>query len=464
MTKLYHHVVLAAALLPLPAQAAEPAPAPAPAPPPYRPDRTAEDHSYLRDPARHGDWSDPYKFIPIDDGGTSWLSLGGELRERAESFDAPRFGLAGGSADTYLLQRLVLHADLRLGETVRVFGQLGAHEAFGKDQLNPPDEDHLDVQQLFVEIRPAPGLAARVGRQEMMFSPLQRFVSFRDGTNVRQNFDGGRLTWNRGAWRVEAFLTRPVTLERGVFDDSANRDQMFGGAYASYRIGGPGGAGGASIDAFWFLLDRDNLPTGRERRHSIGLRYAGTRGRADWDVEAVHQLGTSGGRDISAWAASADLGFTLAAAALRPRLGLRFDAGSGDGDPADGRVGAFHPLFPSGPYFNEANLTSWTNLVAIRPSVAIRPADRVTLQAAVQFKWRENADDAVYLGPTAPLAATRGNRASEIGQVYTLDANFQVNRNLALRAYYLRHEAGQAIARAGGQSVDFAMASATVRF
>ena len=425
-----------------------------PAPPAFRPDRTAEDYSYLRDPANRGHPQDDWKFIALDRDGDVFLSLGGEVRERLEHFDAPRFGLAGGETDTYLLQRLLVHTDLRLGRSVRVFAQLGAHEAFGKAQLLPPDEDHLDVQQLLVEVMPAAGLSARLGRQEMIFNPLQRFVSFRDGTNIRQNFDGGRLTWNRGPLRLEAFLVRPVALERGVFDDSSNRDQMFGGVYASHRLG-PGNA-----DAYWFLLDREGLPVGRERRHSLGLRYSGTSGPFDWDLEGVFQMG----EDVDAWAASADLGYSLTGAPLKPRFGLRFDSGSGDDDPSDGRAGGFFPLFPSGPYHNEANLTSWTNLLALRPSVRIQPEPRVALAASVQLKWREDVDDAVYLGPSAPLAATRGNRAREIGQVYTLDANFQLNRNVALRAYYLHHSAGRAIEAAGGNSVDFVMASATLRF
>ena len=348
----------------------------APAAPPFRPDRTAEDYSFLRDPARRGDWSDAYKFIPFDEGGSAYLSLGGEMRERVESFEAPRFGLSGGSADTYVLHRVLVHADLRVGPAVRIFAQLGAHEAFGKGALNPPDEDRLDVHQLFLELRPASGLSARFGRQEMMFNPLQRFVSFRDGTNVRQNFDGGRVTYSRGPLRLEAFLTRPVILERGTFDNVRDRDQQFAGVYAAHELGRQGAS---SIHAYWFVLDRETLPagalSGRERRHSVGLRFSGTRGRFDWDAEGVYQFGDSVGRDIDAWALSADLGYSIAGASLRPRFGLRFDAGSGDDDPADQAVGGFHPLFPSGPYFNEANVTSWTNLVALRPSPA-PPAQR----------------------------------------------------------------------------------------
>ena len=452
-------ILLGATALASASIAAAQTPAPA-APPPFRPDRTAEDYSWLREPARRGDWSDVYKFIPLDDAGTSYLSFGGEFRERIERFDAPRFGLAGGESDTYLLQRVLAFADLRLGTAVRVFAQLGAHEAFGKTSLNPPDEDHLDVQQLFVELRPASGLSARFGRQEMIFNPLQRFVTFRDGTNVRQNFDGGRITYARGPLRLEAFLTRPVVLERGAFDNSRNRDQQFGGLYASHRFGR---GGRSAIDAYWFVLDRDTA-TGRERRHSVGLRLAGTDGRFDWDAEGVYQFGDSIGGDIGAWALSADLGYSIASAPLRPRIGLRFDAGSGDDDPADGRVGGFFPLFPSGPYFNEANLASWTNLVALRPSLRVQPSARLTLLAAVQFKWREDVDDAVYLGPSAALAATRTNRARAIGEIFTIDANYQLNRNLALRAYYLRHSTGAAIEAAGGRPIDFAMASATLKF
>ena len=433
-------------------------------PPPFLSDRTAEDHAYLRDPARRGDWSDGYKFIPLDGGGRSHLSLGGELRERIEAINAPRFGLAGEGDDGYLLQRLLLHADLRVDPRLRLFAQLGAHEAFGKDRIAPPDEDRLDVHQLFVELTPAAGLSARLGRQEMAFNPLQRFVSFRDGTNVRQNFDGGRATWNRGPLRIEGFVTRPVTPERGSFDNHRNAGQMFSGLYASHALAPQGRL---QLDAFWFLLERDDSPggspAGRERRHSFGLRFAGTRGGFDWDVEAVYQRGDAAGRDIRAWAGSIDLGISWREAPLRPRLGFRFDAGSGD-DIRHDRIGGFHPLFPSGPYFNEANLTSWTNLLAPRLMLRVQPATRLMLLATAQHKWREDRDGPVSVGPSAPLVGTAQNRGREIGQVYTLDAQLQVNRNLGLRAYYLRHNAGDAIRAAGGRPVDFFMASATLRF
>lgn len=454
-------VIMGLMMGPLPARAAEGAATP---PPPLLPDRTAEDHGFLRDPARRGDWTDGYKNVPLDADGDVWASFGADLRERIESFDAPRFGIGGVGADTYGLQRALAHVDLRVGPHVRLFAQVGAHHAFGKRTLAAPDEDRFDVQQLFVELRPAAGLSARLGRQEMLFNPLQRFVSFRDGTNVRQNFDGARFTFNRDRLRAEAFLVRPVALERGTFDNEPNDDQSFAGVYAGYRLGA---RRRVSLDLYWFRLGRDALPVGPlagdEVRHSVGVRSAGTHGRFDWDGEALLQRGDSVGRDIRAWALSLDTGFSLAAP-LRPRLGLRFDAGSGDSDPSDNVAGGFHPLFPAGPYFNEANLTSWTNLVAVRPSLRVQPEPRLTITAAVQLKWRENVADFVYIGPSNPLPGTTANRHREIGQAYTLDLGFQLNRHVHLRAYYLHHSAGDAIRAAGGAPVDFGMGAVTLRF
>jgi hypothetical protein len=297
----------------------------------------------------------------------------------------------------------------------------------------------------------------------MAFNPAQRFVSVRDGTNIRQAFDGARATLKTGKLRLDGFLTRPVALERGVFDDEPNDKQVFGGVYGAYALGKS-----ASLDGYWFYLDRDGASyghaTGEEHRHSIGIRFGGTSNGWDWDAEALVQRGNFAGRNISAWGGALDLGRTFAKAPLKPRIGLRFDAGSGDANRADGKIGSFNPLFPKGPYFNETNLTSFTNLLAFRPSLKVKPAKAIDVDAAVQFKRRETLGDAVYIGPSTPLAGTAGGTSRTIGKVYSLDAALQLNRQLALRAYYLHHGIGPAIERAGGRSVDFAMTSAQFKF
>ncbi len=90
--------------------------------PPYNPvSRWKEDWSGLKgvDRAQTGDPFDPLKFIPLNADGSIWLSLGGGLRVRLESFR--NFGFAPQNDDSYLLYHLLLHADLHITNFVRVF-------------------------------------------------------------------------------------------------------------------------------------------------------------------------------------------------------------------------------------------------------------------------------------------------------------------------------------------------------
>ena len=385
------------------------------------------------------------------------VEIGGELRQRAEAIDAPRFGLGGDrKGDAYVLQRILLRAETRL-EPARVVVELGAHEAWGKRGLAPPDEDHLDLQQGYAEFADG-GFTIRLGRQEIVLDEAQRFVSYRDGANIRQSYDGTRVAYEHAGTRIDAFLVRPVAIERGLFDDGSDDRQSFGGVYLTRRIGGEAPV---TLGGYWLRLGRE-LPTGTERRDSFGARVAGKRAGWEWDAEGMLQRGRLGSRKIRAWGLSADLGYTLDLPA-RPRLGLRLDAGSGD-DPSDGALGGFHPLFPKGGHFDEAGVTTFTNLVALRASVRLRPTARLSLEAATQGKWRESRDDAVYTLPSVPLAATLGNRARGIGQSYSLDAKWKATDTLAVHAQYVHHQAGDAIRLAGGESVDFAMLSAALRF
>jgi hypothetical protein len=440
----------------------QPAPAGSPA---FKPDRTAEDYGYLRDPAKRGDWSDGYKFVPLNDSGSAYISFGGEVRERVELYDAPRFGLAGGSKDGYLLHRALLHADLHLGEAVRVFAQFDEEEAVSKKLINMPDQDDLDVQQLFLELRPFKTGALRVGRQEMIFNPARRFVSFRDAANVRQNHDGARLTINAGDVRAEAFAVAPVIIKPGTFDNRRDPNQLFAGSYLSKKLDPKGSL---TLDGYYFLLQTDNIfvgpRTGRENRHMVGIRFAGSEGRFEWDAEGAYQFGDRVSQNVGAYALSADLGYSFPASRLKPRIGVRFDMGSGDDSPTDRKAGSFNPLFPDVPYFDEGLLTSWTNMVAVRPNVRIQPTKKLTVAGAAMFKWRQDVDDFVYRGLSVALPGTRNNRAREIGQMYVLDTRYQLNRNFLLQLHYVHHTAGDAIRLAGGKDVDFLMSSVRFQF
>jgi Alginate export len=431
-------------------------------PPPFKLTRFDEDYSYLATVAAPVNFEDRLKYIRLGD--EAYVSLGGELRERFDSLDAAKFGI-GTPSDKYVLQRLLLSADAHLTDRMRVFVQLVQANAFDKaSPRSPSDVDHLDVQNAFIDVKPDPDrhLTLRLGRQEFLFDSAQRFVSVREGPNVRQSFDGLRASWSEEQLRVDAFVTRPVLYKPGTFDDSSDHSQSFSGLYATYALDSK-----QSVDGYLLSLNRDNVAfggvKGDEHRQSFGVRWAGVQGHFDHDLEGVYQTGTFAGEDIRAWAIGLTGGYTLAET-WSPRLGLEFDAGSGDRHPGDGRLETFNPLFPKGANFNESALTSWANLLLLRASLGLQPTASTTIVASIYERWRETGNDAVYVQPYTPIAATLGNHERGVGTGYQLDATWRANRYFTLTAEALHQTAGPAIREAGGHAANFAMLIGQLRF
>jgi hypothetical protein len=429
-------------------------------PPAFKPVRSDEDYGYLRDVEdRRG--LDTLRYIPL--GGDAYFGFGGEARLRVDAIDAPRYGLGGARADTFALSRLLLSGDLHLGQTVRVYGQLGLHRDHGKrDRPSATDRDGVDAQVLFVDVTPASGWRLRLGRQELQLNPTQRFVAVREAPNIRQSFDGARITRAAGALKLDAFYLQPVVASPGAFDDTRNRAQRFYGVYASTRL-----SPHQSLDLYALGLERDSVRfgtvTGDERRTSLGARLSGTEGAIDYEVEGVVQAGRFAGRRIRAFAASAGGGYTLDQP-WRPRLGLRLDAGSGDKDPTDGRLETFNPMFPKGAYFNEMGLFSWGNLAAVRASIGVAPRKTISLEASYTVHRLWTSADAIYLQPLVPLAPARGGASADVGDAMQLDASWQVNRNFKLQGQLARQEAGAAVRALGGKPVDLAVLFVQFRF
>jgi hypothetical protein len=449
--------VLAAALLagPLATEAAQAA-----EPPAFKLIRSDEDYGYLKSaPDLTG--LDPLRSIPL--GQDAYLSLGGEARVRLDTVDAPRFGVGGAEADTFELFRGLVSADLHLNSGLRVYGELGLHRDLDKREAPAiTDRDGLDAQVLFVDLTPAEPWRLRLGRQELSFNPTQRFVSVREGPNIRQSFDGARLTYAGDGLKVDAFYTHPIAIEAGAFNDSHNASQAFWGVYATAPVGK-----GVSLDVYSLNLDRDRVRfgavTGDERRRSVGGRLAGKTGAIDYEIEGMVQRGHFAGQDIRAWGGSAGAGYTFAAP-WKPRLSVRRDIGSGDDDPADGQLKTFNPLFPKGAYFSEAGLVAWSNLSAWRIALGAAPTKSVSVEVSHTDRRRQAGRDAIYLQPLAVLAGGGASTAKAVSQDWQADLGWQVTRNVKLSLEAVHAQAGAAVKAAGGRDVDFGMAIVQFRF
>lgn len=434
--------------------AAEDATIAGPARPVPKTNRWAEDWSALADPALRTEPLDALKAIPLVPGDpSSYLSLGVNLRERFESNRSPNFGIGGPRGDSYLLQRLQVHLDGRLNENWQAFVQFEDVRAFDKRVLLSVDQNIFDLRLAFLaytQTFEAGTFKARAGRQDFAFD-LQRFVSSRDGPNVRQSFDALWADWESGDWRLLGFVSQPVQYYFAEpFDDVSARDFRFSTLRVERRV-----LGTNELSAYYGLYERDGVrvldAAGGERRDVFDVRFAGIAGALDWDFEWMGQLGHVGGASVAAWAAGSRLGYTLAGLPWTPRLGIQGDAATGDRRPGDGHVGTFNPLFPNGYYFTLAGYTSYANLLHLKPSLTLRPAPGLIVTGALGLQWRMTTADAVYTQPAVPVPGTAGRGSPWTGAYGQVRVDYQFTPNLAGAVEAVRFAAGDTIRAAGGK-------------
>lgn len=406
------------------------------------------------------------KDIPIGDG--ALLSFGGEFRERFESYAPPGFGLFGPQLDQYLLQRLLLSADLRVQESFRAYVQLIHAVQVGRNPVGPTDANQGDLAQAFVEL-PLPvasqgGGRLRVGRQEVALGS-QRLVSTRDGANARRSFDGFRLMYSNDDVAINGLALRPVALRDGSpFDDVSDLSQALWGVYSTLPLRF---VPGLFADLYYLGFENRQATYGQirgvEERHSIGIRLFGAERGWDWNVEGVYQFGTFANQSIGAWTLSSDTGFTFANLPWRPRLGLKANVASGN-ESGGGKLGTFNPLYPLLPYFSHANLIVPANLFDVHPSLRLHPSESLALSVSWDFLWRASLSDAVYGPPFKAYPRTALSRGRAIGSQIAIAVEWQVTPHVALLGSYVHFFAGEALTQAGGSDVDYFLVSAAFRF
>jgi hypothetical protein len=419
--------------------------------------RWQEDWSALANPCVPRQRFDALKYMPLAGDPSTYLSLGANLRERFELNNTPLFGLGSAGPDSYVIQRAEVHADARIGQHVQAFFQLIDARPFGKDSVSPVDKNPLDIEQAFVAFVYGVGggtFKARIGRQEMAFD-LQRFVSVRDGPNVRQAFDALWADYEIDKWRFIGYMTQPVQYrDVTVFDDVSNRHLTFSGVRVERANVGPG-----DLSAYWSLYNRDNAhfldATGTEHRDVFDVHYAGKVAPFDWDAETMVQTGHVGNDTIGAWAFGLLGGYTFASVAGSPRLGVQVDGASGDRHPGDGRVETFNPLFPNGYYFTLAGYTGYSNLLHVKPSITFKVSSKVTLLTALGFQWRATTADAIYGQGMAVVPGTAGKGTRWTGMYAQIRADWLVSSHVALALEAVHFEVGDSIRALGARNADY---------
>lgn len=419
--------------------------------------RWQEDWSALADPALRVQPLDRLKYLPLAANDRSaYLSLGANVRERFESSEALLRGADGTRADGYLLDRVQVHADARLGANWQVFVQLEDARVVDKAVVKSVDVNRADLRQAFVAYRGDLGageLKVRVGRQEMNFD-LQRFISSRKGPNVRQAFDAVWINYEIAAWRLIGFWSHPVQYRDATsFDDFSNHRFQYGGVRFERQLQGAGELSG--YYSRWIRDDANYLDaSGNESRRIVDLRYAGKQARFDWDLEAMGQEGRVGTEPVRAWALGARAGYT-ADTAWAARWGLQVDAASGDRHPGDGELNSFNPLFPNGSYFTLAGYTGYSNLIHVKPSLTLHPTSAWSLMLGLGLQWRQTTSDGVYQQSGRVLPGTAGVAGRWTGMYGQGRIDWAVSQNLSLAVEAVHFKVGKAVRQAGGHDGNY---------
>lgn len=382
--------------------------------------RYTEVYSYLRDPAkRTGAWWEPFKYIPLDASGTSYLTLGAELRFREEAYWNVNWGEV--PVDNYQWYRILPYADLHLGPNVRLFGQMIGAWATGKEtDVTGVDETGLELLQGFGELKLLLGdgadLTLRGGRQLLSYGS-ERLISLRYGPNVLRSFDAGLASVEAGSWRVDTFYARPVRNKVDSFNDRFDEDRSVWSVYATRTLEEISPTSGLDLYYIGYRnTDAEfNQGSGDEVRHTLGSRFFGKAQGWDWNFEGMLQFGSFDGGNIRAWSVASDTGYTFEDVTLSPRVGLRANIISGDRNPDNPDLQTFNALFPRGKYFGEIGLIGPYNLVNLHPNLTLHLNDQWTLSGAAVFYWRESLGDGIYDTAGGLVRPSDNSRARYVG-------------------------------------------------
>jgi hypothetical protein len=402
------------------------------------------DFRYLDDPKTPPqDALDRLKRVRLGDdwllavGGQVWNRYHGEYNSRLTQRD-----------NTYNLFRARVFTDLWYRDQFRLFAELNSTHVASQDLPPLPiDESGPDIQNLFVdvklgEVRNAP-VYLRAGRQELLLGS-QRLVSPLDWGNTRRTFQGLRLLRTGEKFDFDAFVLQPVVPNANRLD-SGDNNQLFAGAYATYRP-----KKGQAADLYYFLLDNTNrtVQQGIARNpstvHTIGGRYYGDRDAGEchkllWDAEAAVQFGERGRQDVIAGMISTGLGVNWKKAPLNPTFWVYYDYASGDDSPNAGdHFTTFNQLFPFGHFY-----MGWTDLIGrqnvhdVNCALYLYPTKWLTVWTQYHNFWLDNVRDGLYnVAGNAVRRDPTGRASPFLGHEVDLITNFHLSKRTDLLFSY----------------------------
>ncbi|MEM9446690.1 MAG: alginate export family protein [Verrucomicrobiota bacterium] len=348
--------------------------------------RYNEDWSVMKD-LDNKLFTDPLKYIPFNEKGDIYLSLGGQVRQRVEVWN--NFGFNSNNDDTFLLSRYQAHADLHVTKYFRVFAE-GIYAHIPDDRSLPGgvrsalDANEGDLLNLFVDFNLEIGdadVTLRGGRQQFLFGK-QRIISPLPWVNNYRKWDGFSSIIKYEDWKLTPFYAWFVPVDKFEFDniagteDTGNGASTIWGAYLENK----------NIGDFYYI-GRNASNAEDNSSHTIGARRASKIGDTgfDYELELAFQFLNSATDDDFAYMLGGHIGYTFADVWAKPWLYTGVEMGSA----------SYDQVFPLGhAYFGFIDALGRGNTIDWKTGIKFSPIKKLTVAIDHHMFFREDTDAA----------------------------------------------------------------------
>jgi hypothetical protein len=384
--------------------------------------------SYLNNPAYDG-WfpGEHFKQVPLGD---CWmLDFGGQYRARYQGEQNFRgLGLTGRD-DNFLLHRTRIFANAKYGDWFRFYAEyIDAESNYENFPVRLIEVNRSDMLNLFADARlwdaDRGDLWFRIGRQELLYG-AERLISPLDWANTRRTFEGFKFFWQGEDWNVDFFATRPIIPEPIHFD-SANYDQEFFGAWATYKA-----IAGHTFDAF-ALQYNNHFAFNDFQFTTLGGRWLGSEGSWLWEIEGGVQFGdNTDGSDHHAGFVTGGLGYKWAERPWQPQLWCYYDWASGGDVLAAGQ--GFNHLFPlAHKYLGFMDLFGRSNIQSPNVQLTLQPHQKLKLLVWYYYLFLDTRADTPYTVVMTPFNPANAPASRDLGHELDLLATINLNARMDL--------------------------------
>lgn len=336
-------------------------------------------------------------------------------------------------------------------------------------QQGAEGDDAFDLRLASLEFGNPKHLSLKLGRQVLAYGD-ERLVGPLEWLNFSRTFDAVKLHYQEKDWWADGFISSVVRPHESHFntsdwtDTQNSRHQLFSGLYFSSSF-----IPVQTTDFYAYHLHEEAI-TGNTDFITLGTRMKGDPLKLaglDYTFELVGQAGKVRGQDLRAYAFHLESGYNWLQQAWKPRLGLEYSFGSGDGNAKDGKVNTFQNLFPTNhPPYGFMDTFSWQNMHNVVLRMAAQPHAKVKTNLDLHAFWLADTGDAWYrANGTTQVRGINPKASNYAGAEADFTINAKLSKHLDMLLGYSHFFAGTYLSDTGAaDGADFAYLMLTLNY